>query len=61
MSRIIKVTFNLSIGFLNAERTGDFEFEVEDNATDEEINNTLEEYWQDWIWNYIDGGWEIKK
>lgn len=60
MSRIIKGTLNLSIGLANAERTDDFEFEVDDNATDEEINDTIEEYWRDWIWNFIDGGWEIE-
>ena len=59
MSRIIKGTLNLSIGLANAERTDDFEFEVDDNATNEEINDTIEEYWRDWIWNFIDGGWDI--
>lgn len=59
MSRIIKGTINLSIGLANAKRTNDFEFEVDDNATDEEINDTIEEYWRDWIWNFIDGGWTI--
>ena len=60
MSRIIKGELSLSIGLANAERTDDFEFEVDDNATDEEINDTIEEYWRDWIWNFIDGGWDIK-
>ena len=60
MSRIIKGNLSLSIGLANAERTDDFEFEVDDNATDEEINDTIEEYWRDWIWNFIDGGWDIK-
>ena len=59
MSRIIKGTLNLSIGLANAERTDNFEFEVDDNATDEEINDTIEEYWRDWIWNFIYGDWEI--
>jgi len=60
MSRVIKGTLNLSIGLANAKRTDDFEFEVEDNTTDEEINDTIQEYWRDWIWNFIDGGWEIE-
>ena len=59
MSRVIKGILTLSIGLANAERTDDFEFEVDDNATDEEINDTIEEYWRDWIWNFIDGGWNI--
>lgn len=60
MSRIIKGNLSLSIGLANAEQIDDFEFEVDDNATDEEINDTIEEYWRDWIWNFIDGGWDIK-
>lgn len=60
MSRIIKGNLSLSIELANAERIDDFEFEVDDNATDEEINDTIEEYWRDWIWNFIDGGWDIK-
>ena len=60
MSRIIKGNLSLSIGLANAERIDDFEFEVDDNATDEEINDTIEEYWRDWIWNFIDGWWDIK-
>lgn len=60
MGRIIKGNLSLSIGLANAERIDDFEFEVDDNATDEEINDTIEEYWRDWIWNFIDGGWEIE-
>jgi hypothetical protein len=27
--------------------------------TQEEIEEELENYWKEWIWNYIDGGWEI--
>jgi hypothetical protein len=60
MSRIIKGTLNLNIGYSNANQIGDFEFEVEDNTTDKEINDIIQEYWRDWIWNFIDGGWEIE-
>lgn len=59
MSRLIKGILNLSIGLANAERTDDFEFEVDNNATEQEINDTIKEYWRDWIWNFIDGGWDI--
>ena len=59
MSRLIKRILNLSIGLANAERTDDFEFEVDNNATEQEINDTIKEYWRDWIWNFIDGGWDI--
>lgn len=59
MSRLIKGILNLSIGLANAKRTDDFKFEVDNNATEQEINDTIEEYWRDWIWNFIDGGWDI--
>lgn len=60
MSRVIKGTLKLSIGYPSAEQIDDFEFEVDDNATNEEINDTIQEYWRDWIWNFIDGSWEIE-
>ena len=59
MSRLIKGILNLSIRLANVERTDDFEFEVDNNATEQEINDTIKEYWRDWIWNFIDGGWDI--
>ena len=60
MSRIIKGTLKLSLGYPGAEQIGDFKFEVDDNTTDREINDIIQEYWRDWIWNFIDGGWDIK-
>ena len=60
MSRVIKGTLKLSIGYSCAEQIDDFEFEVDDNETDEIINDTIHEYLRDWIWNFIDGGWEIE-
>lgn len=60
MSRIIKGTLKLSLGHPGAEQFGDFKFEVDDNTTDREINDIIQEYWRDWIWDFIDGGWEIE-
>lgn len=54
MSRIIKGTLKLR------EQIDDFKFEVDDNTTDREINDIIQEYWRDWIWNFIDDGWEIE-
>jgi hypothetical protein len=47
----MKVIFTLSIGFSGAKRQE--EFEVEDDITDDQ----LDQDWQDWSANYIDGGW----
>ena len=46
----MKVTFTLSIGYANASRREVLEYE--DDVTDEELDKD----WQDWAWNYIDGG-----
>jgi len=49
----MKVKMTLSIGYSNA---GQEEIvEVDDDSTE----NDLAEDWQNWINNYIDGGWEI--
>ncbi len=48
----MKVTFTLSIGYANAQRKEVFEYE--DDVSDKE----LEQNWQAWVWNYIDGGFE---
>ena len=46
----MKVEFSVGIG-----RHYEREFiEYEDDTTDEE----LDVHWQDWIMNYIDGGWD---
>lgn len=47
----MKVTFTLSIG-LQGHQTETFEYD--DDITDEE----LEEAWQDWSQNYIDGAFK---
>lgn len=50
-----KVEFTLSIGFVTGNHHEVMEFD--DDITDEEI----EQEYNEWIWNYIDGGWrEIK-
>jgi hypothetical protein len=55
----IKVSFDLGIGYVGAKHKHEEVFEFEDNMTQEEIEEELENYWKEWIWNYIDGGWEI--
>ena len=56
----VKVKFTLGIGFAGATHEEKIEFEFEDAANQDEIEKELEEAWQDWAWNYIDGGWEIQ-
>ena len=58
--RTIKGTFTLGIGYSNANHEDEFEIIVENNTTDEEIDQILQEDWQDWSSNFIDGGWDIE-
>ena len=44
------VKFTLSIGYYNAKR--EEVFEVDDDMSDEE----LDQQWQEWAWEKIDGG-----
>lgn len=48
----MKVTFTLSIGISNAYQEDTFDYD--DDVSDKE----LEEDWQIWSNNYIDGGYE---
>lgn len=58
----MKVKVHLSIGYSNASRQGIIEIDEEDVAsckTQEEINQLIFEYSQDWANNYIEIGTEI--
>ena len=35
-------------------------FEVEEDATEKEIEAIIDEAWKEWIWNNIEAGYEIK-
>jgi hypothetical protein len=57
----ITVKFTLGIGYANATHEDEQELEFDDNMTQEEIEAEIEEDWQEWTNNYIDGGWTICK
>jgi len=59
--KVLKIKFTLSTGFVGAEHEETVELEFKDDMTEEEIEEILEKHWEDWIWNYIDGGWKILK
>lgn len=50
-----RVEFTLSIGFVTGKHRKVMEFD--DDITDEEI----EQEYNEWMWNYIDGGWRVIK
>jgi len=60
----MNVSVNLSIGYPTATREDIIEIddtEYEECETDDEKENLIQEYWNEWAQNYIDGGWTIEK
>lgn len=57
--KTIKARFTLSIGFVGAKHEDIVEIQVEEDATKEEIEEEINEEWERWAMNYIDGGAEI--
>lgn len=39
-------------------RDDEYDFEVEDDATEEEIDELAKEYIEELIWNRVSSGWE---
>ena len=53
----MKYLFTLSIGFVGAEHEEEFDYPEVDDMEPKERDKYLEQDWQDWANNYIDGGW----
>ena len=49
--------FTLSIGFVGAKHDDEFPIEFPDDATEDDIEEIVQEEWLEWSNNYIDGGW----
>lgn len=60
MSRIIKGTLSIGTRYVGSTVKDNFEIEVDDNATEDEINDEIEQLWIDFSNNEIDGGWNIE-
>ena len=60
MSRIIKGTLSVGTKYVGSTVKDNFEIEVDDNATEDEINEEIEQLWIDFSNNEIDGGWNIE-
>ena len=57
----MKIKVTLSIGYPTAKHEDILDIddtEWSECETEEERDDLLNEYWQDWSNNYIDGGWE---
>lgn len=55
----LQVKVHLSIGYANAGHDDILELEVDDDATQEDIDKQVDEMVNDWANNYIDLGWSI--
>ena len=60
MSRIIKGILSIGTRYVGSTVKDNFEIEVDDNATEDEINDEIEQLWIDFRSNEIDGGWNIE-
>ena len=59
MSRIIKVNFHVSTGIVGSDRSEVVEIEVDEDFTEDEINEAIEEEYNDWMYNKLDTCWTI--
>lgn len=54
---IVKIKVHLSIGYANASHNEVIEVDVDDNATEKEINAAKDQALEEWGTNYIDMTW----
>lgn len=54
----MRVEFTLSIGYPGAKQVDIFNLPECDEMEEKEREIYLEQYWQEWAWEYIDGGWK---
>ena len=51
--------FNIGTRYVGSEVVDEMEFDFDDDATEEEMEKEVEEYWLDWRNNNCDGGWRL--
>ena len=61
-----KVTFNVSTGYVGAEREQTFDLVdlgiiEEDYETELDLENAIDESFQEWVWDNINATWEIEE
>lgn len=52
-----KFYFQLDTGFAGCEHEDEVEIDVE-GMSEQEIQETVENEWKDWVWNKIQGCWK---
>lgn len=60
-----EVTFNVSTGYVGSKREETFKLIdlgiIEDEYTKEELEDVLNEAFENWLWNNIDAGWDFEE
>lgn len=57
-----KFRFYMSTGYVGCQREETVEIEIPVGASEEEIEEIVQEYFDEWMWNYLDTLWgEIKE
>jgi hypothetical protein len=56
-----KITVKMSVGttYVGSTVSDEVEFEFEDNATPEEIEKQIDEYYDEWVWDRLNSSWNI--
>jgi len=61
MSRIIEVKFHVGTTYNGSDVRETVEIEIEDGMTKEQVEETINEEFQTWVWENINADWVIKK
>lgn len=57
--KIIKVRFYVSTRFIGARVEDEVEIDITGLETEEEIDDAISEYFNEWVWEKVDAGWQI--
>lgn len=55
---IVKVEMSIWTRYVGSTIKDIVEVEVDDDATEKEIEKEIQEYYDEWVWSQIDGGYK---
>jgi len=55
----VKVRFSVATTYVGSKYEEDLELEVDDNLSIDELEAEIDEYYNTWVWEHINGGFEI--
>ena len=53
-----KYKFTVDVGFVNATREEVVEIEFDGDEVEEQIEKIVQDAYESWVWEKVDGGWE---